>query len=332
MHIRTVLSLCVAIGATPFALSAASSWPAPKVVPMLDSNKVANGPAIPTTPPSESPHPASIALWPNGAPGSEARKDEPEQISYRQEADIVFPILFNVHNPSITPFLPAKSKATGAAVIVAPGGGNMFHTIDREGYDVGRWLADHGVAAFVLKYRLARDTANMATNAPQPYKADEHAAADGSRAIRYVRAHAAEFNVNPDRIGIMGFSAGGGVVLNAISRWDAGKPDAADPVERVSSRPNFSAPIYTSGFTRMESTLNKDTTGPIFMLCAVNDSMPDAMAAFLTVCRKAGVNVELHIFNSGGHGFGVRSDRTMSVGGWPNLFVAWLNDRGFTKK
>ena len=309
-----------------------AAFPPARFVPVIPVNTTRGGPPIPDTPAVESPHPASIALWPNGAPGSEARKDEPEQISWRQEADIVFPVLFNVHNPSITPYLPASDKATGAAVIIAPGGGNMQHTIDREGYDLGRWLADHGVAAFVLKYRLARDAANLATGAAQPYTADRDAGADGLRAIRLVRSRAAEWGINPARIGIMGFSAGGGVVLNAISKFDAGKPDAADAVERVSSRPDFFCPIYTSGFTRIEASINKTDTPPAFLLCAVDDSMPEQMAAFLTTLHKAGVNAELHIFNSGGHGFGVRIDRTMSVGGWPNLFLAWLNDRGFLKK
>ena len=94
-------------------------------------------------------------------PGSEARKDEAEKVDWREEAEnnIVFPVTYNIHNPSITPYLPAKDKSTGAAVIIAPGGGHMFLTMDREGYDLGKWLADHGVAAFVLKYRLAHDKA-----------------------------------------------------------------------------------------------------------------------------------------------------------------------------
>ena len=313
------------------ALTACAAVAAPKFVPVLPSNTVPNGPAIPDRPAVESAHPTSIPLWPDGAPGSEARRDEPEQISWRQEADIVFPIIFNIHNPSITPFLPTAASATGAAVIVAPGGGNMFQTIDREGYDVGRWLADHGVAAFVLKYRLTRDTANLATGAPQPYKQAD-AQADADRAIRYVRAHAAEWHLRADRIGILGFSAGGAVTIGAATQFDAGKPDAADPVERVSSRPDFFAPVYAGGFQRVEADISKAKTPPCFLLCAFNDSMPEQMAAFLATLHKAGVSAELHIFSVGGHGFGVRSDRTLSVGNWPDLFLGWLNDQGFLKK
>jgi endo-1,4-beta-xylanase len=291
-------------------------------------NVTPGGPAIPSTPPSESAHPAAIALWEGGAPGFAARKDEAEHVSYRQEKDIVFPVISNVQNPSITPFLPAKGKATGAAVIIAPGGGNWFHTIDREGYDLARLLADHGIAAFVLKYRLARDLSNPADK-PQPFTT-EHAGADGLRAIRLVRSRAAEWNIKPDRIGIMGFSAGGGVVLTAAIRHDAGKPDATDPVERVSSRPDFFAPIYTGGFTRYDAEITKEKVPPCFMVCAYDDSMPEAMAGFLTTLHKAGVNAELHIYNSGGHGFGVRQ-RPLAVTGWSTRFIEWLGDRGFTK-
>jgi endo-1,4-beta-xylanase len=310
----------------------AASWPAPRVMPVLPLHTVPNGPPIPSTPPVESPHPPAVPLWPDGAPGSAARRAEPEQISYRQEADIVFPIIFNIHQPSITPFLPAADQATGAAVIIAPGGGNMFLTIDREGYDLARWLAARGVAAFVLKYRLARDTANLASGAPQPYTVEAHALADAKRAIRLVRARAAEWRVQPDRIGILGFSAGGNLALLAAMRHDPGDPAAADPVERQSSRPDFFAPIYTGGFDRFEAGISKEATPPAFLLCAYDDSMPEQMAGFLTALHQAGVNAELHIFNQGGHGWGVRPDRPYSVGGWPTLFLGWLKDRGLLKK
>lgn len=311
-------------GITAFA----AEMPAPKVVPPAPMNITAGGPAFPTVPPSESAHPAPVPLWPKGAPGFEARKDEPEHVSYRQEKEIVFAVISNINNPSITPFIPAKGKATGAAVIIAPGGGNWFHTIDREGYDFARMLADRGIAAFVLKYRLVRDLSNPADK-PQPYT-QEMAAEDAHRAIRLVRARATEWGVKPDRVGILGFSAGGGVTLAAAMRHDAGKPDSADLVERQSSRPDFFAPIYTGGFTRYDAEIKKDNIPPCFLCCAYDDSMPEAMAAFLTVLHKAGVNAELHIYNSGGHGFGVRQ-RDMAVTGWSSRFTEWLGDRGFLK-
>ncbi len=304
----------------------------PRAVPSAPVNLTAGGPPIPAQPATESAHPASIPLWPNGAPGSEARKDEPEQISWRQEPDIVFPVVFNIHNPSITPFLPGKEKATGCAVIIAPGGGHMQHTIDREGYDLGKFFADHGIAAFILKYRLARDGATP-RGTPQPYTIDRDALADAQRAIRLIRARAAEWGVNPARVGILGFSAGGEVALLAAGKSGEGKADAADPVDRLSARPDFFAPIYPGGLTRTDLTWSKDATPPCFLACAYDDRMPEQMTAFFGTLRKAGVNAELHIYSDGGHGFGIRTDRPeMPVSTWHVRFTEWLGDRGFLKK
>ncbi len=306
--------------------------PATRSVPTRPVNLDPSGPAIPVASATESAHPAAIPLWSGGAPGSKARKHEPEEISWRQEPDIVFPVLSNVHNPSLTPFLPTKDQATGCAVIIAPGGGHMQHTINREGYDLAKWFADRGIAAFVLKYRLARDGSNPAGQ-PQPYKIDVHAAADGSRAVRLIRAHAAEWNIRSDRIGLVGFSAGGEVALLAAARHDAGDPAAADPVERQSSRPDFFAPIYPGGLNRTDYAWSKDATPPAFLSCAYDDRMPEQLAAFFTTLRQAGVNAELHIFSSGGHGYGVRADRPgLPVSTWHVRFTEWLDERGFLKK
>ena len=313
-------------------LAQAAALPAPRSTPVRPVNVDATGPAIPKGPATESKHPHSSALWPNGAPGSEARKNEPEDVSWRQEKDIVFPVISNVHNPSITPYLPSKAKATGCAVVIAPGGGHMQHTIDREGYDLGKWFADHGIAAFVLKYRLARDGSTPAGTA-QPYKVDVDALADGQRAIRLIRSRAAEWNIKPDRIGIVGFSAGGEVALLTAMHPDSAKADAADPVDRQSSKVNFFAPIYSGGFQRPDLVISKETTPPAFLSCAYDDSMPERMANFFVALRKAGVPAELHIYNSGGHGYGVRSDRPdMPVSTWHLRFAEWLGDRGFLKK
>ncbi len=281
-------------------------------------------PPIPATPPEDPPHPASILLWPNGAPGTDAHRGEPEQVAWRQEPDIVFPVVFAIHQPSITPFLPAKEKATGAAVIIAPGGAHMFLTIDREGYDLARILAGQGIAAFVLKYRLANDRAGNS-----PYKIDD-AGDDALRAIRVVRSRAAEWNIKPDRIGIMGFSAGGEVTLLAATKHDSGDSNAADPLDRVSSRPDFFAPIYTGGLNRTDLRWSAQRTPPAFLLCAYDDRMPEQVVELFTRLRRAGVNAELHIYSKGGHGFGVRP-RPMAVSSWHARFVDWLRDRGFVE-
>lgn len=303
-------------------------------------NRTAGGPPIPADPPVESPHPKAIALWPNGAPGSEARKDEPENISWRQETDIVFPVISNIHNPSLTPYLPAKDKATGCAVIIAPGGGNMQHTIDREGYDLAQWLADRGIAAFVLKYRLSRDASNPA-GATQPYKSSVHALADAQRSVRLVRSRAAEWNINPARIGVIGFSAGGETFGHLLINESKGDPNAADPIDRLDARPDFAAHVYTAFLRNFLNETANDPAKlallksfpPEFLLCASNDSnaVVEFTPAFFVALKKAGVPAELHVFNEGGHGFGVRQ-WPLSIGNWPNLFVGWLNDRGFLKK
>ena len=305
---------------------------APTVVAPFPQNITPGGPLIPTTAPVESAHGAAIPLWPLGAPGSEARRDEPEQISWRQEPDIVFPVISNIHAPSLTPFLPPAANANGCAVIIAPGGGHMQLTIDREGYDLARWLAARGIAAFVLKNRLARDTSTP-RGVAQPYTIDSHALADAARAIRVVRARAAEFSVNPTRIGIMGFSAGGELALLAAAKPDAGQPGAVDPIERQSSRPDFFAPIYSGGLQRTDLVWSKDATPPAFLACAYDDRMPEQLATFFTTLRRAGVSAELHIYHTGGHGFGVRADRPeMPVSTWHERFVEWLGARGLLKK
>lgn len=281
-------------------------------------------PPIPATPAREKAHPDAVALWPNGAPGSEARRGEPERVEWRQEPDVVFPVTFNIHQPSLTPYLPAADNATGCAVIVAPGGGHMFLTTDREGYDLAEQLAARGIAAFVLKYRLARDRAGNS-----PYKIDD-AGVDALRAVRVVRSRAAEWGLKPERVGLLGFSAGGEVALLAATRHDAGQPEAADAIERGSSRPAFFALLYPGGLQRTDLAFAKEKTPPAFLACTYDDRMPEQLAQLFGTLRRAQVPAELHIYSVGGHGFGVRP-RALAVSGWPGRFVEWLGDQGFLK-
>jgi acetyl esterase/lipase len=317
----------------------AADLPPPRVIAPTQINLSPGGPPIPATPPVESPHPTAIPLWPNGAPGSEARKDEPENISWRQEPDIVFPVISNIHNPSLTPYLPAKGKATGCAVIIAPGGGNMQHTIDREGYDFAQWLADRGIAAFVLKYRLARDASTPA-GAAQPYKASVHALADAQRSVRLVRSRAQEWGIDSARVGVIGFSAGGETFGHLLINDSKGDANATDPIDRLDARPDFAAHVYSAFLRNFVTATATDPAKleqlkgfpPEFLLVASTDSANtvEFQANFFLALKRAGVPAELHIFNEGGHGFGVRQwDR--SVSGWPTLFEGWLKDRGFLK-
>ena len=262
-----------------------------------------------------------VPLWPNGAPGSEARKSEPEKVTGSNVS--------NIHHPSLSVYLPAKDKATGAAVIVAPGGGHQRHAIQHEGYNVAQWLAEHGVTAFILKYRLARDEANPA-GASQPYTVDRDALADAQRAFRLVRSRAKEWGVRPDAIGIIGFSAGGEVALLAATRGADGKPDATDAIDRQSARANFYSLIYPGGLPRTDIEITKETP-PVFLSAGYGDrqNISEGLAEFYLKCKRAGALAELHMYAGAGHGFGVRDTNKSPSGAWIARFHEWMADRKF---
>lgn len=282
-------------------------------------------PPIPKVPAQEKKHPHSIALWPGGAPGSEAKKDQKEIVNWRQEPDIVFPVTCNIHNPSVTPYLPSRRNATGTVVIIAPGGAHRFLTTDREGYDVGEWLSGRGIAGFVLKYRLARDDAGGST-----YKVDVEALADMQRAVRLVRNRAKEWNINPGAIGVLGFSAGGEVAALAGMRYDNGNEGAADPADRVSCRPDFQVLVYPGGLRNVNPTRESP---PAFLACAYDDrpEISEGLANTWLKFKQVGVPAELHIYAKGGHGFGVRN-RPLAVSSWPSRLQQWMADLGFLKR
>jgi acetyl esterase/lipase len=259
--------------------------------------------------------PQEIPLWPAGAPGSEPFKDKKEVLDGTR--------LSSIHNPSITVYLPAKAQATGAALIVAPGGGHAFLTIANEGYDVAKWFAEQGVASFVLKYRLAREPGST-------YKVEEHAFEDTQRAIRLVRSRAAEWGVNPASIGIIGFSAGGELAALAATHFDSGIADAAGPIDRTPSRPDFVALAYPGYPRNWEPTKEMP---PTFLLCASDDrpNISEQTPEIYLKLKKLGVPVEMHIYTKGGHGFGIRQ-RPLPVSGWPIRLNEWIADRGFFKK
>lgn len=258
--------------------------------------------------------PAAIPLWPHGAPGSEARVAEPEKVDGSN--------VINVHNPSITPFLPAKD-ATGIAVVIAPGGGHSKLCLGHEGYALGAWMREHGIAAFLLKYRLAREPGST-------YTIQDHAMADTRRAIRTVRSRAAEWKIKPDHIGVMGFSAGGELAAFAAMKSDMGDPQSTDPVERAGCRPDFQALIYpgTSGLFTVEKGMP-----PLFIACGYDDrpDISQGMAALYLKYKEAGVKAELHIFSNAGHGFGYRPGTTSGFGDWPLRFREWLVDSKMLK-
>src|SRR6516162_9988340 len=212
-----------------------------------------------------------IRLWPGGAPGSEGITADEVSAPSTVAKYAGMPGKFTVtHYPSIYVFLPPKEKATGAAMIVAPGGGHTQLVIEKEGWEVADWLNDRGIAAFVLKYRLARAPGSK-------YTLPEHVYADAARAMRLVRSRAEEWRVNPAKLGFIGFSAGGEIAGMIETKFDAGNPGASDPIERFSSRPDFNVlvyPWYRPGAMRADAPplfpVPKDAP-PVFMVCADDD-------------------------------------------------------------
>ncbi len=239
---------------------------------------------------------AEVILFPDlnfGAPAEVTRLAPP-----RNER-----VVSSVHRPTITPYLP--SMPTGAAVIIAPGGGHRELWTDHEGHNIARWLSDHGVAAFVLKYRLAREKDSK-------YTIEGDALSDTLKAIEVVRTRAAAWKVDPAKVGVMGFSAGG--ELAALAGVNAAKPA-------------FQALIYPA--IPKDMNLAKDTA-PAFLVCGENDrqNISQGLPELYLALKKAGVSAEIHVYSGVGHGFGLRADMKGPVKEWLIRFHEWLGARG----
>jgi dienelactone hydrolase len=269
---------------------------------------------------SASAQPAQLKLWPNGAPGSDAPAVA-ETMRITPEGEHV---ITHVAEPTITPYMPAPGTATGAAVIVVPGGGHSEIWIDHEGYAVAEWLSNHGVAAFILKYRLAREKDSH-------YTVEGTELGDLQRAIRVVRSRSAEWGVAPDRVGVMGFSAGGELAILASTRYDPGLKSSPDPIERFSSRPDFQAPLYPA--IPSDPRLTPDTPRA-FLACGANDrpAISQGLAELYLALTRLHVSTELHIYAGIGHGFGIRKTNPEPVADWPTLFLQWMNAQGLLKR
>jgi acetyl esterase/lipase len=255
-----------------------------------------------------------IPLWPKGAPGFEDRRDEPEEAKDWW--------VRNIHNPSITVYLPPAEKATGAGVVICPGGGHRELVFNAEGHDAAVFLNSLGVAAFVLKYRLAREEGS-------PYDLDKHPREDAYRAMRLVRNRATAWKIDPNRLGMMGFSAGGEVVAMIAYASGEGDPKAADPIDRLNGKPNFQILIYP-GPLGIPEVVPADAP-PAFLLAANDD--PCCATPTINLLQRyhvAKVPVEAHIYAQGSHAFnmGQRSDlKTLST--WPQRLADWLADNHF---
>ena len=269
--------------------------------------------------------PQTILLWPNGAPGAQGVDDRDK--------------------PAITIYMPPNTTGPMTAVIIAPGGGYARLSMNLEGREPANYFNAMGIAAFVLRYRLG----------PQYHHPIE--LGDAQRAIRTVRARAGEWHIAPDHIGFMGFSAGGHLASSASTHFDAGNPGAADPIDRVSSRPDFAVLAYpvisfVEPWTHQGSktsllgenpdpalarSLSSDTqvtasTPPAFIYHTNADTtvpVENAVAYFLAL-RKAGVTAEMHIFKEGRHGTGLgMTDPALAE--WPKLLANWLRVSGFLR-
>ncbi len=263
--------------------------------------------------------PQIVLLWPNGAPGSEGKTGE-EKVVVQAAGDHV---ISNVHKPSITVYLPPKETATGTAVVIAPGGGHNSLWVDHEGYNMAKFLQDHGVAGFVLKYRLAREKDST-------YTIEGTSLSDTQRAIKVIKSRAAEWGVDPARIGVMGFSAGGELAALAATHVDAGKPAASDPIDRLSSSVGFFGLMYPA--IPKDMPLAKDMP-PAFFVCGANDrqDIAEGLPELYLKMKKLGAQVELHVYAGVGHGFGVRATTKGPVAQWPQRFQEWMDARGLLK-
>ncbi|MEN9382452.1 MAG: hypothetical protein RI940_1335 [Bacteroidota bacterium] len=241
-------------------------------------------------------------------------------------------VVYNVAKPSLTIYKPDPAIANGTAVVICPGGGFIALAMGNEGYDVASWLVKKGITCFVLKYRLAHINTTDAVkyfndaihNRDEEKIKNQQSAipfsiADGKAAIKYVRAHAADFNINPNKIGIVGFSAGGTVAASAAFNYTA------------ENKPNFVAPIYAYFPKAMQGKVEDDAPA-LFLAVAANDPLnlqPHSVDLF-TTWNSSKKDAELHVFNQGGHGFGMRVQHTTSDT-WIERFADWMKVKELIK-
>jgi endo-1,4-beta-xylanase len=263
--------------------------------------------------------PSVVYLWPDGAPGSEGKTGE-EAVRIQPAGDHV---ISNVHRPSITVYLPSKETATGVGIVIAPGGGHSALWMDHEGYNIAKWLQDHGIAGFVLKYRLAREKDSTYTIAGTSLS-------DTQRAIKLVKSKSSEWGVDPSRIGVIGFSAGGELAALAATHVDEGTPAASDPIDRLSSKVGFFGLMYPA--IPRDMPLSKDMP-PAFLVCGENDrqNISQGLPELYIAMKKAGAQAELHVYTNVGHGFGVRATTKGPIAQWPQRFYDWMDGRGLLK-
>lgn len=249
-----------------------------------------------------------MRIWPGLAPGSDRVEDREQWVDDRE--------VFNVYQPELTLFLPDHSEGQTPAVIVLPGGGYQKVVMEKEGYKVARWLNEHGIAAFVLKYRLDRGAA----------------LSDAQRAVSLVRQNAEIYGIDKYKIGVMGFSAGAHLAGNLVKNHH--DRESYDTVDDISARPDFWVGVYGGYGDIFQGTGKSDNLPPVFLVHAGDDSRVPAMNSveLYTQFSNSGVLAELHVYERGEHGFALEKDRgpavTSTVTDWSSRLLAWLEMRG----
>ncbi|MCA9188622.1 MAG: alpha/beta hydrolase [Pirellulaceae bacterium] len=307
-----------------------SVWAAPPAPPLFQQTA------------NEASFPPEIALWPNGAPGAKTLT-EPEKSDGRGDG-ILNRAVSHVAEPTLSIYPAPADIANGAAVVICPGGGYAILAIDKEGHDIARWFNSFGVTACVLKYRL------MDFGQPWPKL-------DVQRAIRTVRQRAESLRVDPQRIGVMGFSAGGHVASTAATHFDNGDANASDPIDRVSCRPDFSILVYP--VISMDATIShggsrknllgddpsddlvkeysnelhvNGNTPPTFLVHTLDDGVRvENSVRFFRALLANKVPADVAIYPRGGHGYGLGVNGG-EVASWPDRCKRWLAEQGVVGK
>jgi acetyl esterase/lipase len=286
-----------------------------------------------------------INLWPSSPPGGENVTVTQAEIERSKDTTFHDVAVVNTTTPTLTLFRP--NKPNGASMLIIPGGSYQRVVVGKEGYQIAKWLTNEGVAAFVLLYRLPADGWAAGPNAPLQ---------DAQRAVRVIRGNATQFGLDPARIGVMGFSAGGHLAARLATRFDLKTYTPLDGADTTSARPDIAAlgyPVisFKDGVAHNGSRIkmlgaNPDaarireysaeidvppTTPPCFLMCAADDPVVpvDNSLLMFQALRQAKVPAALHVFEGGGHGFGLQSSNDPAVAAWPNLFLEWSRQHRF---
>ncbi len=267
-----------------------------------------------------------VTLFPPGHPALKAGPGSDQEETWKLGGGRVSAVT-NIHNPSLELYLAAADKANGMSVILAPGGGNNTCNVGPEGIDIAAYFNSLGISCFVQRYRL------------KPYGSATDALAETQRAVRVVRSHAKEWSLDPNKIGHMGFSAGGEQTARLELTFDAGKPDAADPIDRVSSRPDWTVLVYPGWVPgTLDLSAVPKNLPPTFLVCAGTGDVFHAKQTveFYNALFEVGqstkpkpLNIEMHIYGTGNHGGAISPRKGIPFGTWHQRFIEWATDLHF---